>query len=329
MELVSVVVPVYKVEQYLERCVKSICEQTYQELEIILVNDGSPDSCGEMCEDLAQKDKRIQVLHKQNGGLSDARNAGVKLATGKYLLFVDSDDYIVKDLVEKAVAEAEKLACDMVLFDYYCVENGIEEVRTTQIPGGKVISLEEEHQLLLAPPAAWAKLFNREFYVKADCPFPKGVYFEDLATTPIFFLKAERISYLKEPLYYYIIRENSIMTGKNHEKSSHDKMEVLDHILSVYRENGKYETYREELEYLVLANAYFEPSKELVLEGDDGTYLQKYRDYTKSRIGNVKNNKYINQWSRKDKLHLWILNYKQYWLMRLLSKARRMVSTKM
>ena len=171
MELVSVVVPVYKVEQYLERCVKSICEQTYQELEIILVNDGSPDRCGEMCEDLAQKDKRIQVLHKQNGGLSDARNAGVKLATGKYLLFVDSDDYIVKDLVEKAVAEAEKMACDMVLFDYYCVENGIEEVRTTQIPGGKVISLEKEHQLLLAPPAAWAKLFNREFYVKADCPF--------------------------------------------------------------------------------------------------------------------------------------------------------------
>ena len=214
-------------------------------------------------------------------------------------------------------------------FDYCCVENGIEEVRTTQIPGGKVISLEKEHQLLLAPPAAWAKLFNREFYVKADCPFPKGLYFEDLATTPIFFLKAERISYLKEPLYYYIIRENSIMTGKNHEKSSHDKMEVLDHILSVYRENGKYETYREELEYLVLANAYFEPSKELVLEGEDGTYLQKYRDYAKSRIGNVKNNKYINQWSRKDKLHLWILNYKQYWLMRLLSKARRMVSTKM
>ncbi|MFR3841771.1 MAG: glycosyltransferase family 2 protein [Mediterraneibacter faecis] len=329
MELVSVVVPVYKVEQYLERCVKSICEQTYQELEIILVDDGSPDRCGEMCEELAQKDKRIQVLNKQNGGLSDARNAGVKLATGKYLLFVDSDDYIAKDLVEKTVTEAEKMACDMVLFDYYCVENGIEEVRTTQIPGGKVISLEKEHQLLLAPPAAWAKLFNREFYVKADCPFPKGLYFEDLATTPIFFLKAKRISYLKEPLYYYIIRENSIMTGKNYEKSSQDKMEVLDHILSVYRENGKYETYREELEYLVLANAYFEPSKELVLEGEDGTYLQKYRDYAKSRIGNVKNNKYINQWSRKDKLHLWILNYKQYWLMRLLSKARRMVSTKM
>jgi len=93
----------------------------------------------------------------------------------------------------------------MVLFDYYCVENGIEEVRTTQIPGGKVISLEKEHQLLLAPPAAWAKLFNREFYVKADCPFPKGLYFEDLATTPIFLPESGKNQLFKRTiiLLYY------------------------------------------------------------------------------------------------------------------------------
>lgn len=326
MELVSIVVPVYKVEQYLERCVQSICEQTYPELEIILVNDGSPDCCGEICEELAKKDHRIQVVHKQNGGLSDARNAGVKYATGKYLLFVDSDDYIAKDLVEKTVAEAEKGKCDLVLFDYYCVENGTEEIRTIKLPTDRIFSLKEEHQLLLAPPAAWTKLFNREFYMKAECPFPKGLYFEDLATTPIFFLKAERISYLKEPLYYYIIRENSIMTGKNYEKSSHDKIEVLDHILSVYRETGNYDLYHEELEYLIFANAFFEPSKELVLAGEDGTYLQKYREYTEQRIGNIRENRYIAQFGKKDKLHLWILKHRQYWMMRFLSKARRIVS---
>ena len=326
MELVSVVVPVYKVEQYLQRCVKSICEQTYSRLEIILVDDGSPDRCGEMCEELAEKDNRIRVIHKQNGGLSDARNAGVRLATGKYLLFVDSDDYIAEDLVEKTVTEAEKDNCDMVLFDYYCVENGVEEVRTTQIPTEKVFSLREEPRLLLAPPAAWTKLFNRDFYMRADCPFPKGLYFEDLATTPIFFLRAERIRYLKEPLYYYVIRENSIMTGKNYEKSSHDKMEVLDHILEVYRNTENYDLYHEELEYLVFANAFFEPSKELVLAGEDGQYLQKYREYTKAKIGNIRSNQYIEHLSRKDKLHLWILKHKQYWMMRLLSKGRRIMS---
>ncbi len=177
MELVSVVVPVYKVEQYLERCVKSICEQTYQELEIILVNDGSPDRCGEMCEELAQKDNRIQVLHKQNGGLSDARNAGVKLATGKCLLFVDSDDYIAKDLVEKTVTEAEKMACDMVLFDYYCVENGIEEVRTTQIPGGKFISFREGTPIIACTTGSLGKILQQRILGESRLSIPKRVIF--------------------------------------------------------------------------------------------------------------------------------------------------------
>ena len=128
MELVSIVVPIYKVEQYLERCVQSICNQTYPKLEIILVDDGSPDQCGELCEMYAKKDERIRVVHKENGGLSDARNEGVKYATGKYILFVDSDDYIAEDLVEKTVEVAETQNCDIVLFDYYYVEDGMIEV---------------------------------------------------------------------------------------------------------------------------------------------------------------------------------------------------------
>ena len=116
------------------------------------------------------------------------------------------------------------------------------------------------------------------------------------------------------------------MTGKNYEKSSHDKIEVLDHILSVYHETGNYDLYHEELEYLVFANAFFEPSKELVLAGEDGTYLQKYREYTEQRIGNIRKNRYIDQLGKKDKLHLWILKHRQYWMMRFLSKARRIVS---
>ncbi len=177
MELVSVVVPVYKVEQYLERCVKSICEQTYQELEIILVNDGSPDRCGEMCEELAQKDNRIQVLHKQNGGLSDARNAGVKLATGKYLLFVDSDDYIAKDLVEKAVAEAEKMACDMVLFDYYCVENGIEESSDNTDSWRKSDFFREGTQIIACTTGSLGKIVQQRILRESRLSIPKRIIF--------------------------------------------------------------------------------------------------------------------------------------------------------
>ena len=98
MDLISVIVPVYKVEPYLDKCVRSIVDQTYQNLEIILVDDGSPDRCGEICDAWAAKDSRIRVIHKENGGLSDARNAGMAVATGKYMGFVDSDDYIAPDM---------------------------------------------------------------------------------------------------------------------------------------------------------------------------------------------------------------------------------------
>ena len=138
MVLVSIVVPIYKVEPYLEKCVESIRNQTYKNLEIILVDDGSPDKCGAMCDEYAEADPRIRVIHKQNGGLSDARNAGVERASGEYLLFVDSDDYIDRELVEKAVMTAQESRCDIVLFDYYCVEGGMQQVRAAAHPAGQV-----------------------------------------------------------------------------------------------------------------------------------------------------------------------------------------------
>ena len=99
-DLITIVVPVYKVEQYLDKCVNSIINQTYKNLEIILVDDGSPDNCGKMCDEYAKNDNRIVVIHKENGGLSDARNAGIEIAKGKYISFIDSDDYVTEDYVE-------------------------------------------------------------------------------------------------------------------------------------------------------------------------------------------------------------------------------------
>lgn len=120
--LISVIVPVYKVEQYLEKCVNSITAQTYSNLEIILVDDGSPDKCGDICDSLAEKDKRIKVIHKMNGGLSSARNAGIDIATGQYIGFVDSDDFIEPEMYEKLLKlikqEGTKLAVCAVNYVY-------------------------------------------------------------------------------------------------------------------------------------------------------------------------------------------------------------------
>ncbi len=323
MELVSVVVPVYKVQEYLERCVDSIRRQTYANLEIILVDDGSPDRCGEICDAYAGEDERIRVIHKDNGGLSDARNAGAEEARGKYLLFVDSDDCIAEELITKTVSAAEETGCDIVLFDHFHVEGGRTEIKSEGLPAGRPLDLKTERRLLLAAPAAWLRLFRREFYEKSGIRFPKGLYYEDLNTAPKFVLAAERIVYLNEPLYYYMIRHDSIMGSRNYEKNYKDKIKVLDDVLKYYKEKGAYETYRAELEYLVFANAYFEPSREIVLAHAKTPYLERARAYMYHRFPDFARNPYIRQGSRKDRLHMHVLNTRQYWFMRFLSRCRQ------
>ena len=123
MPKVSIVVPIYNVEKYLEQCIDSIINQTLKEIEIILVDDGSPDNCPQICDDYVKKDSRIKVVHKTNGGLSSARNAGIEIATGDYIGFVDSDDYIELDMYEKMYNIAIENNVDFVMSDYYSVSN--------------------------------------------------------------------------------------------------------------------------------------------------------------------------------------------------------------
>lgn len=126
--MISVIVPVYKVEQYLPRCIDSILAQTYKNLEIILVDDGSPDNCPQICDEYAKRDKRIKVIHKENGGLSDARNAGIEVATGEYIGFVDSDDFIEKEMYEEMVVKIEKMNAEIALCKInFVYDNGEKE----------------------------------------------------------------------------------------------------------------------------------------------------------------------------------------------------------
>ena len=120
MTRISIIVPVYKAEKYLPRCVESLLSQTYRELEIILVDDGSPDNCPEICDGYAEKDSRVKVIHKENGGVSSARNAGLEAASGDYITFVDSDDYVDGQMYEKMLSVAEEYSCDVVMCD--CVK---------------------------------------------------------------------------------------------------------------------------------------------------------------------------------------------------------------
>lgn len=218
-ELVSVIVPVYKVEKYLNRCVNSVVNQSYENIEIILVDDGSPDKCPEICEEWARKDCRVKVIHKINGGLSDARNKGLELAKGCYVCFVDSDDYVAKTYVETLyglICSKKTDISAVSLKEVFSLEPEISKNAT----GEGIITVFEGKEALKQlfyndtfANYAWNKMYKRNLF--ENVKFPVGRKMEDLGTTYKLLLRAERIAYSTEVLYYYFQREDSILHKVN------------------------------------------------------------------------------------------------------------------
>ena len=222
--LLSVIVPIYKVEDYLPKCVESIRNQTYSNLEIILVDDGSPDGCGAICDEFAQKDSRIRVIHKENGGLSDARNAGIDVATGDYLAFVDSDDWLEPDAFEAMLALAEKYDAKMVCAGRYnedgatgAQSKGLCPEKEEFVPGKELVRRIFRWDHL--DSAAWDKLYARELF--REIRYPVGRVVEDVPTTYHLVLLAGGAAMLPKPVYHYVCREQSITNAPVSPKSFH------------------------------------------------------------------------------------------------------------
>ena len=222
--LLSVIVPIYKVEDYLPKCVESIRNQTYSNLEIILVDDGSPDGCGAICDEFAQKDSRIRVIHKENGGLSDARNAGIDVVTGDYLAFVDSDDWLEPDAFEAMLALAEKYDAKMVCAGRYnedgatgAQSRGLCPEKEEFVPGKELVRRIFRWDHL--DSAAWDKLYARELF--REIRYPVGRVVEDVPTTYHLVLLAGGAAMLPKPVYHYVCREQSITNAPVSPKSFH------------------------------------------------------------------------------------------------------------
>lgn len=234
--LFSVVVPIYKVEQYIDRCVESLIKQTYRDIEIILVDDGSPDNCPKICDEYAEKDNRIKVIHKKNGGLSDARNAGIEVATGKYVFFVDSDDYISQCTFEDLLPFAET-DCDIIIGDGIC-EGGTSPIVHFAGDKGKIFSGYEyyKHSVLNGkmPMAAWLNGYKKSFLIQNGLCFKYGLLHEDEQFTPRAFLKAESVIYSGVEFYRYIIREDSITTKKDKRKNVADVYATCCELKEIY-----------------------------------------------------------------------------------------------
>lgn len=212
MEIISVIVPIYNVEKYLNKCIDSLLIQTYKALEIILVDDGSPDNCGKICDEYAEKDNRIKVIHKENGGLSDARNAGIEISTGEYIFFVDSDDYIEENMIDCMYQKITEDCSDMVVCDmkYVYEDSGLLREQSHYSESSMVLSAYDFFKAIFFNHIeAAAKLYKSELF--KEIRFPKGKVCEDLFVTPIIADKCNSISYIPKSMYCYRIHHQSIM----------------------------------------------------------------------------------------------------------------------
>lgn len=248
LPLVSVIVPCYNVEAYLPKCVDSILSQTYTNLEIILVDDGSPDHCGEICEEYARKDNRIRVIHKKNGGLSDARNVAIDVAKGEYITFVDSDDWVADNYVEYLLQLAMQNQSNLSVVQY-CLFKEYKDC---------AISQPKEYVECFSPIKAICRMFYQKgieisatgkLYHKSlfetGIRYPKGLMFEDNPVTFRLFYKSNRVVVSNQLLYFYLIRSNSIEGSLFNQrkmdcaveimKMMYDYPEITNQVVSAFR----------------------------------------------------------------------------------------------
>ena len=224
-DLISVIIPVYKVEQYLPKCIDSILVQTYTNLEILLVDDGSPDRCGQICDEYAAKDDRIHVIHKQNGGLSDARNAALDICTGEYISFIDSDDYVSEDFIESLyhatqVHQTKLAICGVIRFDEYGNTSVSYEPSKTE----KCVAGAEMFETIWQPSAC-NKLYHKSLFEAIRYPY--GKLYEDLFVYHDILAQIDRASLTGKNSYFYYIRQDSIM-NKQFDLRNTDLIEALD-----------------------------------------------------------------------------------------------------
>ncbi|RTZ18816.1 glycosyltransferase, partial [Streptococcus pneumoniae] len=214
-DLISIVVPVYNVEKYLKKSIESILNQTYQNIEILLVDDGSTDSSGKICESFSKVDPRIRVFHKENGGLSDARNFGIEQMKGQYVAFIDSDDYISKDYVWKLYSSIKNNDSEVSICSFLLVDEKGEKIKDELLDSGKICLTGQQilEKVLTADGyryvVAWNKLYRSTLFEKLK--FKKGMLYEDEFLNYPLFWDCKRVSIVEEPLYLYVQRKGSIV----------------------------------------------------------------------------------------------------------------------
>ena len=300
--LISVVVPVYNVEHYLKKCVDSICHQTYRNLEIILVDDGSTDRSGSLCDEFATSDSRIRVIHKSNGGLSDARNAGMELASGEWWMFVDSDDYIAPDTAETLLLAAVENHCEIAVCNMMRIyEDGKQEPFYCPVTEPTIWAGEQRFETL-RQPSVCNKLFRADLF--KELRFPKRKFYEDTFVYHVLAHRANRIALTGLSGYYYLSRRESILGQSQFTDRYFDYVEAI-HERAMFLFNHGISRYGEEA-CLSLYAAIVNSTKNIRKTPQNAEHFQRMWEWYELAYRNLMSSP---DTSIKQKLRLFFLKY--------------------
>ncbi len=294
----SFIVPIYNVEKYLKKCIDSLLAQTYGSFEIILVDDGSTDSSGAIADEYAGKySEIIRVIHQSNTGQGGARNAGITVASGDYLLMVDSDDYVSENMLEILDGYLEKYNCDILIFNYIEVKkNGEQQIQCLHKAASYTQITSEQFILELAAP--WNKVFRASLFQKSDIRFPNRIYYEDLATNPCLALHAKQIGAIDTALYYYVQRESSTMHSRDTQRMT-DVCKAMEIVLNYYKNCGQFEQYYQELEYLTVSHVLIATVQRMLQVKYEYKKIRGLEQFVEQHFCNYIDNPYIQEMINK------------------------------
>lgn len=320
---VSVIVPVYNVEKFIDKCLNSLVKQSLKEIEIIVVNDGTKDNSQKIIDKYVKKyPDKIKSYIKENGGQGSARNYGLKKTTGEYIGYVDSDDFVEKDMYKKLYNKAKENNYDIVVCGNYNVSEDYQNKNIDAFINNYNTDLEN---IFFGKMAVWNKIYKRDILIKNKLEFKEKVWYEDLAFTLKAIMNSNTFAFIDEPLYDYLIREGSTMNNSNVQRN----LEILDafnDILS-YIQHNKKEEYFSKIEFLAIDHIYISAIvRVLKAEADDKVKretINKLLDYMNKKFPNYKNNKYINTLSKNRKIIYKLINIKMYGLINLIFKVKK------
>lgn len=328
MPYISVIVPVYNVEQFLAKCLDSILAQSYDDYEVIVVNDGSTDGSLEIVAAYEKKSDKIRVISQENKGLGGARNTGIQNACGKYICFIDSDDCIAPDTLAKLAQKTVAHAVDIVLFDFEFVDmsgNTLSVQKMFDTQTDIFFEPSSFQELLLVSPSACNKLFKTALFTDNHIFFPEKVWYEDIRTIPKLYLHAESAAYIPQPFYQYLQRPGSIMNTTRLERNA-EIMDALCDVISYYQEHGAYSNYKNELDFLAILNGFVLSSFRVLKYDCKHHLLSDFYDFLQVKVPDHSENPYIQtKLGKKNELIYKLLVKKQYRILNLLSRAQTLL----